>query len=99
MLFECECFEWDEGNSLKYWEKHKISMGECEQCFFNSPMILLPPSSDGVDTIRYALLSKSDQDCLLTIVFVVRHKKIRVISARDMSRKERKLYDKENSKN
>ena len=38
-LAECEGFEWDKGNILKSWEKHKVSASECEQIFFNIPLI------------------------------------------------------------
>ncbi|NQU63235.1 MAG: BrnT family toxin [SAR324 cluster bacterium] len=97
MLSKCDGFEWDQGNSTKNWEKHGVSQSECEQAFFNSPVAILP-SSTGSGESRLVLLSKSNKGCLLTIIFTIRKTKIRVISARGMSKKERSIYDKENSK-
>ena len=98
MLSECDGFEWDQGNSTKNWKKHEVSQSECEQAFFNSPVTLFPSSNTDYDESRLVLLSKSNKGRLLTIIFTIRNTKIRVISARDMSRKERSIYEKENSK-
>jgi uncharacterized DUF497 family protein len=38
-LVKCVGFEWDQGNLLKNWEKHGVSAAECEQIFFNRPLI------------------------------------------------------------
>ena len=86
-------FEWDEGNLLKNWEKHGVSASECEQVFFNRPMIAgLDKQRSGRES-RYHSLGITDTGRRLFIFFTVRSKLIRVISARDMSRKERKVFD------
>ncbi len=88
-----EEFEWDEGNVKKNWEKHRVAHIECEEIFFNKPVIVKKDESHSTKEERYFALGKTDTDRLLFIVFTVRDNKIRVISARDMSRKERKVYE------
>ena len=86
-------FEWDEGNIKKNWERHRVSHIECEEVFFNRPIIVKndEPHSTGED--RYFVLGKTDAGRLLFIVFTLRGNKIRIISARDINRKERKIYE------
>jgi len=40
ILRECTRFEWDQYNIRKNWEKHHVSPMECEQTFFNKPLIV-----------------------------------------------------------
>ncbi len=85
-------FEWDEGNRAKNWARHQVSNAECEEIFFNLPLLLGEASSHSQVEMRYYVLGKTQADRLLFIAFVVRDAKIRVISARPMSRKERQIY-------
>jgi hypothetical protein len=87
-------FEWDRGNSGKNEKKHGVTDRESEEIFFNQPL-LVSRSEKGHSETRYAALGKTYGSRLLTVVFTVRSGKIRVISARPMSRKERELYEKE----
>jgi uncharacterized DUF497 family protein len=86
-------FEWDEGNLSKNWEKHQVSALECEQVFFNKPLIALPDERHSESEPRFYALGQADSGRRLFIVFTARSESIRVISARDMSRKERKIYE------
>lgn len=88
-----EGFEWDKGNIRKNWEKHRVSYVECEEIFFNSPLIVKKDDPHSSEEDRYFVLGKTDTDRFLFIVFTVRSNKIRIISARDMNRKERKIYE------
>ena len=90
---EIRGFEWDEGNLLKNWEKHRVSASECEQIFFNRPVVVGPDEPHSRQEIRSFALGITDAGRRLFVVFTVRDKKIRVISARNMSRKERKVFD------
>ncbi len=93
ILKNCEGFDWDEANELKNWEKHSVKKTEAEQVFFNMPLVVSETYATN-DANRYLALGKTNDSRLLTIIFTVRKNKlIRVISARDMSRKERKAYD------
>ena len=89
----CTGFDWDEGNAYKNWEKHRVTQGECEQVFFNEPLVVSDDLAHSHKEKRWFLLGKTDADRLLFLVFTLRQDKIRVISARDMNKKERKIYD------
>ena len=92
-------FEWDDGNLIKNWEKHKISYWEAEQVFFNEPLVISEDEKHSkIESRRYAL-GQTDMRRKLMIVFTIRGQNIRVISARDMSVRERKIHknEKENS--
>jgi uncharacterized DUF497 family protein len=91
-LRRCTGFEWDEGNSGKNWEKHRVSDGECEQVFFCQPLLALPDSSHSESEDRILVLGKTDSGRKLFVVCTVRGDLIRVISARDMTKREREVY-------
>ncbi len=86
-------FQWDEGNLEKNWLTHKVSPAECEQLFFNQPLIVAADIAHSEAEERFFALGQTDGGRLLFIAFTVRDDLIRVISARDMSRKERKEYE------
>ena len=94
ILENCEGFDWDEANSNKNWLKHKVSKIECEQVFFNSPLIIADDEKHSESERRWFLLGRTDVDRKLYVVFTLRKNLIRVISARNMSKNERELYDK-----
>ena len=90
-------FDWDESNREKNWEKHQVLAGECEEVFFNLPLLLQTDSAHSQEEPRYFVLGHTTAGRRLFIAFTVREDKIRVISARDMSKKERKIYEQANS--
>ena len=92
ILHQCTGFEWDDGNKNKNWIKHKVSNSECEQIFFNRPLIVHVDVKHSDFEDRYYALGTTDLGRKLFVVFTIRKKKIRIISARDMSRKERRIY-------
>ena len=92
-LQACTGFDWDEGNLLKNWEKHGVTAAECEQVFFNRPLLAQPDMQHSDSEVRFYALGRSDSGRRLFLAFTVRKDRIRVISARDMSRKERRSYD------
>ena len=94
-LSQCEGFEWDDGNIKKNWLKHKVSPAECEQIFFNRPLVIQDDTKHSEEEIRLYALGRTDAKRNLFIAFTVRKNRIRVISARDMSRKEREIYSNE----
>ena len=89
-------FDWDEGNLLKNWEKHSVSHLEAEQIFFNEPLLVFEDLKHSLEESRWYVLGRTDNFRNLMVVFTIREDRIRVISARDMSRRERKIYEKEN---
>ena len=94
LIMEWAGFEWDEGNLLKNWEKHGVTAGECEQIFFNRPLIAGHDEKYSQKEIRFFALGHTDSGALLFVVFTIRNNCIRVVSARNMSRKGRKVYEK-----
>jgi uncharacterized DUF497 family protein len=90
---QVEAFEWDAGNTEKSAGKHSVSWTEAEQVFFNRP-ILVAESSAAHSEPRHFALGKTNAGRRLTIVFTMRGRRLRVISARPMSRRERWVYGK-----
>ncbi len=86
-------FEWDKGNARKN-DKHGVSMAEAEQVFFNAPLLLLEDPRHSKQEARFHALGHTDLKRLLHISFTLRAGGtwIRVISARDMHRKEKVIY-------
>jgi hypothetical protein len=84
-------FEWDAGNIDKNWLLHHVTNSEAEEIFFNKPLVV--PANYSLDEERYLALGITDMERRLTVVFIVRNNKIRIISARDMSGKEREVYN------
>jgi len=80
-------FDWDQGNRQKNWEKHQVDYRECEEVFFNQPLLIHEDTKHSSQEKRYYVLGRSDTGRLLFLVFTIRNNKIRVISARDQSRK------------
>lgn len=90
-------FDWDEGNRYKNWVKHRVSSGECEEVFFNLPLVIADDAKHSEVKQRYLALGQTNRDRLLFLSFTVRDSKIRIISARDVSRKERVVDDQANT--
>ena len=92
-LSRLEGFDWDRGNIQKNWQRHRVAFYECEEVFFHEPVIVPNPGHSATEQ-RYYALGPTVRGRLLTVVFTVRRDRIRVVSARDMSRKERRRYGK-----
>ena len=88
-------FDWDAGNERKSVEKHDVSQAEAEQVFFNYPLLLLQDARHSNMETRFHALGTTNGGRQLHITFTLRREKtlVRVISARDMHRKERLAYD------
>jgi uncharacterized protein len=92
ILENCTGFEWDQGNLTKNWDQHDVSSGECEQIFFNRPLIIKRDKEHSKNENRYYVLGRTNVNRLLFSVFTVRNDKIRIISARDMTKAEIERY-------
>jgi uncharacterized protein len=89
---DCTGFEWDEGNSGKNWDLHGVSDAECEDIFFNQPLIVGSDLQHSKAEVRHYALGRTERDRWLFTAFTIRKKLIRVISARDMTRSEKRKY-------
>ncbi|MBB6146481.1 hypothetical protein HNQ77_004460 [Silvibacterium bohemicum] len=96
----CVGFEWDDWNTVKNWECHRVASEEAEDVFFHDPMLFRRDSGHSNAEARYQAMGETRGGRLLLVVFTVRKNLIRVISARDLNRKEQEAYrkyEKENS--
>jgi hypothetical protein len=93
ILDGCTGFEWDEGDADKSCVTHGVTRAEAEQVFFNVPLVLAPDREHSQTEDRYYGLGVTDASRALFVVFTARNELVRVISARDMSRRERRAYE------
>jgi len=91
-LIRCTGFQWDEGNTNKSRLRHKVSWTECEEVFFIQPLLVLIDERHSGTEKRYYALGKTNAARPLFVAFTLRGDLIRAISAREMSRRERKEY-------
>lgn len=91
--FNFKEFIWDPGNKDKNWLKHKVSNKESEESFFDNKRKIFKDKFHSEKEERLILLGKSVGERLLYTVFTKRNNKIRIISSRDMDKKERRLYE------
>jgi uncharacterized DUF497 family protein len=97
MQIDCdrvEGFDWDEGSARKSVEKHPVSQAEAESVFFSDPLLIVPDPRHSQTEPRYHALGKTATGRMLHVVFTLRRQEtlIRIVSARDLKRKERKTY-------
>jgi uncharacterized protein len=86
-------FDWDGGNAEKNWLRHRVSQAESEQVFFNRPLIVAEDEIHSGTELRHFALGTTDSGRLLFVVYTLRGERVRIISARDMIRRERKEYE------
>ena len=86
-------FEWDAGNRNKNKTLHGVSNEEAEESFFDPGKKVLRDASHSSDEERYLVIGKTKRERLLFVVFTMRDNKIRIISARDLNKRERYLYE------
>lgn len=88
-------FDWDHGNSRKSSDKHAVSQGKAEQIFFNPLLLVVDDAQHGMHEERHHALGKTDAGRRLHVTFTLRRAGVLicVISARDMSRKERTIHE------
>jgi len=87
-------FEWDKGNIEKNKTKHKLDWWLIEEVFFNEPILIYVDEKHSLNENRFYLLGKTDNQISLMVVFTIRKNLIRVISARKMNKKEKEIYEK-----
>ena len=89
-------FVWDSGNEYKSRDKHDVSIQEVEEAFFDLNKKLFDDyAHSDKKEVRYILLGQTQKNRLLYVAFTIRNNQIRAISARDLNKKERPLYEEE----
>ena len=91
-LRACTGFQWDGGNAEKNWIRHRVSRGEAEETFFRQPLVVADDEVHSTNEERFYALGHTNRGRLLFVVFTIRRRRIRVISARDMTKREREIY-------
>ena len=91
-LAACIGFDWDVANAAKNWERHLVTPEEAEDIFFHDPFVLRSDPGHSKREKRYWALGKTARSRKLFVAFTIRGKLIRVVSARDMSRREDEEY-------
>lgn len=87
-------FQWDNGNIDKNFKKHRVSVTEAEEIFLNEPFFITNDiKHSSFSELRFYGLGKTKTNRLLFVAFTIRDKKIRIISIRDMKKKERIIYE------
>ncbi len=94
---DTEDFEWDKHNTEKNLKKHNVTSNECEEAFFNEALIALD-TKHSYNEERYFIMGITNAGRLLFVVYTIRRNKVRVISVRDMNKKERKIYHEKTKK-
>ena len=89
-------FSWDAGNRNKNWVKHRVTDMESEEVFFDVFKKEYPDPVHSQEEMRKLLVGQTKRGRVLFIVYTIRNNAIRVISARDLNKREVKLYEKEN---
>lgn len=92
-------FEWDKGSLNKNRLKHNVEPSECEEVFFNTPLIILADEKHSISEKRYKVIGITRNGRKLSLSITIRNNKIRVIMARDQSKKEKSLFEAEKVKN
>lgn len=88
-------FDWNKGNIDKNLKKHKVTDKEAEEVFINKPSFIFQDEKHSTaKEKRYGMFGLTDQGRLLSVAFTIRSEKIRIITARNISRKERRSYEK-----
>ena len=89
---ESKSFDWDQGNINKNWDRHGVHHLECEEIFFNEPIVRQVEKRGVSQEECVSALGMTNEGRFLFVVFTIRSGRIRVVSARDMNKKERKIY-------
>jgi uncharacterized DUF497 family protein len=92
-LENCTGFDWDDANTHKNWERHRVAPEEAEDVFFQEPLVMRSDVRHSKGENRYYALGQTGVGRRLFVVFTVLRKLIRVISARDMNRNETEAYE------
>ncbi len=99
LLENCTGFDWDDANAQKNWERHRVAPEEAEDVFFHEPLVIRGDVRHSKIEKRYYALGRTGASRRLFVVFTVRRKLIRVISARDMNRNETENYERYEKEN
>ena len=88
-------FEWDEDKAAGNLKKHKVAFTEAATVFGDPLSATFPDPDHSTDEDRFITIGSSDRDHVLVVSHTDRDERIRIISARKATRRERKVYEEE----
>ncbi|MDL1975035.1 MAG: BrnT family toxin [Deltaproteobacteria bacterium] len=86
-------FEWNPNKAKKNIEKHGVSFDEAATVFFDPLSMTYDDPDHSYDENRYIIIGLSDLGRLLFVSHAETDNIIKIISARQLTRKERKQYE------
>ena len=86
-------FEWDKGNIDKNLKKHNVNDKEAEEVFGNKPIFIFKDDEHSISEKRFMIWGVTSGHRKLAVIFTIRKDKIRIISGRDMHKRERREYE------
>jgi len=86
-------FEWDINKARTNVLKHKVAFEEAATVFGDERSLTIDDMAHSEQEKRKITLGKSVKNHLIVVVHTERGERIRIISARKASRKERKQYE------
>lgn len=86
-------FDWDDGNRGKSWRRHGVRDSEAEEVFSEAPLLIAPDVGHSQSEDRFLALGRTRTRRRLLVAFTIREDRLRIVSARDMSRGERRSHD------
>lgn len=88
-------FEWDPDKARTNQSKHGISFDEASTVFQDALSMTIPDPLHSLNEERFVLIGHSCRGRLLVVVHTCRGNRLRLISARQATNKERVEYEKE----
>lgn len=87
-------FEWDEHKAATNERKHGVTFEEAATCFYDPLQVAYYDPDHSEEEDRDILIARSDHDRLLLVIYTLRGEAIRIISARQLTRRETQDYEK-----
>ncbi|MEM9163946.1 MAG: BrnT family toxin [Cyanobacteria bacterium P01_F01_bin.4] len=89
-------FEWNSDKALLNFEKHGVSFQEAATVFGDPLSVTFPDPEHSIEESRYIIIGESSIGTLLVVSNTDREERVRIISARKATRREREFYEKGN---
>ncbi len=88
-------FEWDDDKAVRNFKKHKVSFVEAATIFGDPQSMTFPDPDHSIEEDRYITIGMSERNRVLIVSHTDREERIRIISARKATPRERKQYEEE----
>ena len=91
-------FEWDPRKAAKNLRKHRVSFNEAATVFGDPLSTTVPDPDHSMAENRYIIIGVSNRRRVVMVAYTERGERIRIISARELTRAEREAYEEETQK-